>query len=110
MATKAPAKKSRITKAQVTAHRTKAVKDHSPTWDSVESMNAEQFLRHWHNAMEYYRLEFSGKDLKPAILKWMASINCTKEDITAFKTTKDNCLFTGGYINSFICFSAISLN
>jgi hypothetical protein len=90
MATKAPAKKSRITKAQVTAHRTKAVKDHSPTWDSVESMNAEQFLRHWHNAMEYYRLEFSGKDLKPAILKWMASINCTKEDITAFKKTKDN--------------------
>ena len=90
MATKAPAKKSRITKAQVTAHRTKAVKDHSPTWDSVESMNAEQFLRHWHRAMEYYRLEFSGKDLKPAILKWMTSINCTKEDITAFKKTKDN--------------------
>ena len=90
MATKAPAKKSRITKAQVTAHRTKAVKDHSPTWDSVESMNAAQFLRHWHGAMEYYRLEFSGKDLKPAILKWMASVGCTKEDITAFKKTKDN--------------------
>ena len=90
MATKAPAKKSRITKAQVTAHRTKAVKDHSPTWDSVDSMSAQQFLRHWHNAMEYYRLEFSGKDLKPAILKWMASVGCTKEDITAFKKTKDN--------------------
>jgi hypothetical protein len=40
--------------------------------------------------MEYYRLEFSGKDLKPAVLKWMASIDCAKEDITAFKKTKDN--------------------
>jgi hypothetical protein len=53
-------------------------------------MDAAQFLRHWHNAMNYYRLEFSGKDLKPAVIKWMTSIDCTKEDITAFKKTKDN--------------------
>jgi len=101
MATKAPAKKTRITKAQVTAHRTRAVKDHSPTWESVEQMDANQFLRHWHTAMEYYRLEFNGKDLKPAVLKWMESVGCTKADIVAFKKTKDNrCNTTMGAIAS----------
>jgi hypothetical protein len=84
------ATKTRVTKKQVIAHRTKAVKDHSPTWDNVETMDADQFLRHWHSAMQYYRLEFSGKDLKPAIIKWMTSVGCTKEDIAAFKKTKDN--------------------
>ena len=101
LATKALAKKTRVTKAQVTAHRTKAVKDHSPTWEGVELMNEAQFLRHWHIAMEYYRLEFNGKDLKPAVLKWMASVECTKEDILAFKKTKDNrCNVTMGAIAS----------
>jgi hypothetical protein len=90
MATKAPATKTRVTKAQVTAHRTKAVKDHSPTWDGCETMDADKFMRHWHGAMSYYRLEFSGKDLKPAVLKWMTTIGCTKEDVAAFKRTKDN--------------------
>lgn len=101
MATKAPAKKSRITKKQVIAHRTKAPKDYSPTWDGVETMTADQFLRHWHNAMSYYRLEFTGKDLKPAVIKWMTSVGCTKEDITAFKKTKDGrCNTTMGAIAS----------
>ena len=90
MATKAPAKKTRVTKKQVIAHRTRAVKDHSPVWDDCDKMDANQFLRHWHNAMNYYRLEFSGKDLKPAVLKWMASVECAAEDIAAFKKTKDN--------------------
>jgi hypothetical protein len=84
------ATKTRITKKQVIAHRTKAPKDYSPVWDDVGTMDAAQFLRHWHNAMSYYRLEFSGKDLKPAVLKWMTSVSCTKEDIAAFKRTKDN--------------------
>jgi hypothetical protein len=90
LATKAPAKKTRVTKKQVIAHRTRAVKDHSPVWDDCDKMDANQFLRHWHNAMNYYRLEFSGKDLKPAVLKWMASVECAAEDIAAFKKTKDN--------------------
>jgi len=83
------ATKTRVTKKQVIAHRTRAVKDHSPVWDNAESMTAEQFLRHWHTAMQYYRLEFSGKDLKPAVLKWMAEVGCTKADIAAYKRTKD---------------------
>jgi hypothetical protein len=101
MATKAPAKKTRVTKKQVIAHRTRAVKDHSPTWDNSEAMDTSQFLRHFHTAMEYYRLEFSGKDLKPAIIKWMTSVECTKEDIAAFKKTRDQrCGVTMGAIAS----------
>ena len=84
------ATKTRVTKKQVTAHRTKAAKDYSPTWDNVEQMDADQFLRHWHGAMQYYRLEFSGKDLKPAVIKWMSTVNCTKEDINSYKKTKDS--------------------
>ena len=90
MATKAPATKTRVTKKQVIAHRTKAVKDHSPTWEDCETMDADKFMRQFHSAMSYYRLEFSGKDLKPAVLKWMTTIGCTKEDVAAFKRTKDN--------------------
>lgn len=84
------ATKTRVTKKQVIAHRTRAVKDHSPVWDGCETMTADQFLRHWHDAMNYYRLEFSGKDLKPAVIKWMTSVECAEEDIAAFKRTKDN--------------------
>ena len=95
------ATKTRVTKKQVTAHRTKAAKDHSPTWDNVEVMTADQFMRHWHNAMTYYRLEFSNKDLKPAVLKWMTEVGCVKTDIAAFKKTKDNrCNTTMGAIAS----------
>ena len=101
LATKAPATKTRVTKKQVIAHRTKAVKDHSPTWDTASEMDADQFMRHFHSAMSYYRLEFSGKDLKPAVLKWMSTIGCTKEDMAAFKRTKDNrCNITMGAIAS----------
>jgi hypothetical protein len=95
------ATKTRITKKQVIAHRTKAPKDYSPVWENTEQMDAEQFQRHWHSAMSYYRLEFSGKDLKPAVIKWMTSVGCTKEDVTAFKKTKDNrCNVTMGAIAS----------
>jgi hypothetical protein len=101
LATKAPEKKTRVTKKQVIAHRTKAVKDYSPVWDGCEQLDADRFLRHWHSAMNYYRLEFSGKDLKPAVVKWMTTVGCTKEDVTAFKKTKDNrCNVTMGAIAS----------
>ena len=70
--------------------RENAKKDYSPKWDTCEDMNADQFMRHFHSAMGYYRMEFSGKDLKPAVVKWMTSTGCTKEDIAAYKRTKDN--------------------
>ena len=95
------ATKTRITKKQVIAHRTKAPKDYSPVWDGVEAMSADRFLKHWHSAMDYYRLDFNGKDLKPAVIKWMTTIGCTKEDINSFKKTKDNrCSTTMGAIAS----------
>ena len=73
-----------------TIARTRAPKDTSPVWEGCESWDADKFSKHYYMAMEYYRLEYSGKDLKPAILKWMASVGCAKEDITALKNTKDN--------------------
>jgi hypothetical protein len=90
MATKAPVKKSRVTKKQVIAHRVNAKKDHSPVWEGVETMTAEEFGRHWRNAMSYYRLEFSGKDLKPKVIDWMGKVGYDKDTIKAFKDTKDH--------------------
>lgn len=84
-----------------TIARTRAPKDTSPVWEGCESWDADKFSKHYYMAMEYYRLEYSGKDLKPAILKWMASVGCAKEDITALKNTKDNrCNTTMGAIAS----------
>jgi hypothetical protein len=89
MATKAPVKKSRITKKQVTAHRTRAVKDTSPVWEGCETWDADTFHRFFKRAMDYYRLESDIKTYKPAVAKWMETVGCTKADITAFKKVKD---------------------
>jgi len=96
---KAPKKESkRITSVTI---RQNAKKDHSPVWEGTETLDAQQFLKHWHKAMDYYRFEFSGKDLKPAVLKWMAVVEYSKADIAAFKKTKDNrCSATMGSIAS----------
>lgn len=96
---KAPKKESkRITSVSI---RQNAKKDHSPVWEGTETLDAAQFLKHWHRAMDYYRFEFSGKDLKPAVLKWMAAVEYSKADIAAFKKTKDNrCSATMGSIAS----------
>jgi hypothetical protein len=88
--------------ATKTATKTRtAPRDLSPVWTECESWDESKFLRQFHIAMQYYRLEFSGKDLKPAVIKWMTTIGCTKEDIAAFKKTKDNrCNVTMGAIAS----------
>jgi hypothetical protein len=93
MATKA-ATKTRVTKQQVNAHRTRAVKDHSPTWDGCETWGADQFHRHFKHAMDYYRLESEIKTYKPTVIKWMETVGCTKADLTAFKKIKDNRIST----------------
>ena len=90
MATKAPAKKSRITKKQVIAHRTRAVKDTSPTWEGCETWDGDKFHRYFVNAMTYYRLESDIKSYKPVIVRWMESVSCAKADISAMKKVKDN--------------------
>ena len=84
-----------------TATKSRTPKDHSPVWEGHETLTAEQFASKFRESMNYYRLEFSGKDLKPAVIKWMTSIGCTKEDIANFKRTKDNrCGVTMGAIAS----------
>jgi hypothetical protein len=95
MATKAKAApKTRVTKKQVIAHRTRAVKDTSPTWDECETWDGDKFHRHFKRAMDYYRLESEIKSYKPVLIKWMESINCSKVDIAAIKKVKDSRIST----------------
>ena len=89
MATKA-ATKTRITKKQVLAHRTKTAKDNSPRWDGAEEWTGEQFTKHFRNSMEYYRLESSSKELKPKVIEWMKLQGWNADTVAEFKKTKDN--------------------
>jgi hypothetical protein len=81
--------KTRVTKKQATAHRTRAVRDTSPVWDGCETWDADTFHRFFKRAMDYYRLESDIKTYKPVVAKWMESVGCTKADIQAFKKVKD---------------------
>ena len=84
------ASKTRVTKKQVIAHRTRTVKDHSPVWEGCETWDADTFHRHFKRSMEYYRLESVIKSYKPAVAKWMETVGCTRADVTAFKKVKDS--------------------
>lgn len=93
------ATKTRVTKKQVNEHRSKAARDLSPKWDDHESMTAEQFNKHFRVSMDYYRLESSGKELKPKVINWMSAQGYPKDVIKAFKDTKDNrCSVTVGAV------------
>jgi hypothetical protein len=79
--------------------RAKKGRDLSPKWDEHETWDTNQFLRHFHSSMAWYRLESSAKELKPKVIDWMGRQGCAKEDIQAFKKTKDNrCGMTMGSI------------
>jgi hypothetical protein len=65
-------------------------KDYSPKWDGHEAWDTNQFLRQFHVAMSWYRLESSGKELKPKVINWMSQNGYTKEQMAEFKKTKDN--------------------
>ncbi len=82
-------KKTRVTKSMVAEHRASSKRDNSPRWDECDKMTADEFSTHWRRAMEYYRLEFSGKDLKPKVIDWMGKVGYDKDVIKAFKATKD---------------------
>jgi hypothetical protein len=83
------ATKIRVTKKDVAQHRAKAKKDLSPRWEGCESWSTDQFLKHFKESMDYYRLEFNGRDLKPQVINWMSANGYSKEQIKAFKDTKD---------------------
>ena len=80
-----------VTKAKHLAEaRASKGKDYSPKWDGHETWDTNQFLRQFHIAMSWYRLESSGKELKPKVINWMSANGYTKEQIAQFKKTKDN--------------------
>ena len=83
--TKKP-KAKRVTKASIREH---VKKDHSPVWDDYESLTAQEFASKFRDAMQYYNLEFSSKDLKPAVLKWMKKEEYNTDIYEKYKKTKD---------------------
>jgi hypothetical protein len=80
-------KKEKITSVSI---RENAKRDYSPKWDGAESWSDNQFMRHFHGAMAWYRLEKSAKELKPSVINWMGANGYDKATIKAFKDTKDS--------------------
>lgn len=87
---KAAATKTRVTAKHVAEHRAKQGRDLSPKWDGHETWTADQFMKQFRTSMEWYRLESSGKELKPKVINWMSQNGYTKDQIAEFKKTKDN--------------------
>jgi hypothetical protein len=89
-------KSKRITSQSI---RESAKRDYSPKWDGAEAMSAAEFIVHFRNAMNYYRMESSAKDLKPKVIDWMGRNGYDKATIQSFKKTKDwRCNLTIGSI------------
>lgn len=82
--------------ATATAKRIKAhdalqnsKRDQSPKWDGAANWDGEKFHANFRDAMAWYRLEKSVKDLKPKLVEWMHSDEYSKKDIDAIRKTKD---------------------
>jgi hypothetical protein len=80
-----------VTKAKhLAAARAKVGKDLSPKWDNTLDLSTDQYARHFRISMEWYRLESSGKELKPKVINWMSAKGYSKTDIANFKKSKDS--------------------
>lgn len=89
---------TKLQKASIAIRQNKG-RDFSPKWDNTLALSADEFTRHFHNAMSWYRLESSAKDLKPKVIDWMGRNGYDRATIAAFKKTKDNrCSSTVGAI------------
>ena len=89
-------KKEKVTSVSI---RENAKRDHSPKWDGAETWSGDQFLRHFQGAMRYYRMESSGKELKPKVIDWMGRNGYARDAIKDFKDTRDGrCQLTVGAI------------
>lgn len=89
-------KKEKVTSVSI---RENAKRDHSPKWDGAETWTGDQFLRHFQGAMRYYRMESSGKELKPKVIDWMGRNGYERDAIKDFKDTRDGrCQLTVGAI------------
>ena len=102
MATKDPVKKTRVTKQQVNAHRVSAKKDLSPNWDGAAEWDGDAFTAHFRNAMNWYRLEKTSKDLKPKLVEWMGYAEYDKDTVNTVRKIKDK-YFTGTMVNIAAC-------
>jgi hypothetical protein len=92
-------KSKKSTASHLADARAKRGKDLSPKWDGCEDWDIDQFLKFFRQSMDYYRLEKSSKELKPEVINWMSANGYTKDQIKAFKDTKDNrCSSTVGSI------------
>ena len=91
-------KSKKITSATI---RESKGKDLSPKWIDAENMSTDEFLRTFRNSMDWYRLESTGKELKPKVISWMSQNEYDKETIAEFKKTKDwRCHLTMGSVAS----------
>ena len=89
-------KKEKVTSVSI---RENAKRDYSPKWDGAETWTGDQFLRHFQGAMRYYRMESSGKELKPKVIDWMGRNGYARDAIKDFKDTRDGrCQLTVGAI------------
>lgn len=70
--------------------RAKVGKDQSPKWDNIGDLSADQYAKHFRLSLEWYRMESSGKELKPKVINWMSANGYTKADIANFKKSKDS--------------------
>jgi hypothetical protein len=80
-------KKEKVTSVSI---RENAKRDYSPKWDGAADWSSIQFTRFFHQAMAWYRLEKSAKELKPSVINWMGHNGYDKDVIKAFKDTKDS--------------------
>lgn len=67
----------------------KSNKDASPKWDGADTWSGEQFTKHFRDAMQWYGLNKSAKELKPQVINWMAREGYSKDAIAEYKKTKD---------------------
>lgn len=86
---KKPKKAASVTKAATVKIRENAKRDLSPKWDNVDSMNEEQYRKHWHDAMSFYRMSLNSKDSKESVMRWMHLDDFDTDQITTYKNTKD---------------------
>ena len=64
-------------------------RDLSPSWTDYEKWTADQFTKHFREAMSYYNQNFGSKDLKPKIINWMSQNGYSAKEVKAFANTED---------------------
>lgn len=84
------AKTASKTKVSTKASSSRGKRDYSPEWTGQETWDGDLFTKKFREAMQYYNFEYSGKDLKPQVVRWMTSAGVNKSLIESYKKTRDN--------------------